>query len=913
MYHPKLLRQISKFLQASPEEGSDFAKLLTAVSYSYYDQDRNKELYEQAYTIHDEEFRNLTGELNELRKLAGRTAAEKNGRQISLHRLPMENPNPVIITGKDGRIIFSNNSADKIEFVFHKNKQLSLNEYLQLISPDLSDKGQFEIKSNNNSTCSFSYKKSDNDDAFFFFGTDKTEEKKQEQKAYDNFYRLNNFLESTEDAYYIIYKNKKEKNFFTSMWPLFFGFNPAKEENLEEKKRSTMLAEHLSAYTKAITELSLNGRTSVKYEIVNPLTKERKWLLEDIRKKFDPFLSDEIITGRITDITSEEYYKYQVKESEERFQKITEALPVMIWVSDENNRVTYTNFASRNFYRHALETMRDHQDYTALIDPAFFETAVVQWQEHIRLRNKIDISYRVKNKHNEYRWIHELAVPRFLPDGQFLGYAGASYDITAEQEYRQKLEEDKKIFELIARNSADVIMIIKKDGTIEYVSPSIKRLTDYTEEEVIHQNILQLICDNCLNILSPVFNETKIPEGQIRLYTFQMKHRQNKLIWVETALSEITEQEKAGSSRYLLHIRDINEQQIAHDVLKESEVKYRSLFENMNLGILEVDSDDRIIYANDSFTKISGYELKELENQIASAVLQPTEISRKRIEEQNQQRLNNNTGVYEIEIKRKDQITATWIISGAPTYDINGKIKGSVGIHWDVTEIREIERKILQQQLNKEKEILEAKLQAEEEQKAVIGRDLHDGVGQMLAYMSLYLHVIKAKPAIETKDIDELDSIVAKLIEQIRRLARTLAPPAIEDLGLREAVIEMIESYSVFKKPVFQLRVYPETQEHTIKMDKKIMLYRVLQELITNSFKYADAETIKIHLFYKNNDLCLKYADDGKGFDQKTIRKGVGLDSMHSRIEFYKGALNLTSSPGNGTKATIFLPADETI
>ena len=221
-----------------------------------------------------------------------------------------------------------------------------------------------------------------------------------------------------------------------------------------------------------------------------------------------------------------------------------------------------------------------------------------------------------------------------------------------------------------------------------------------------------------------------------------------------------------------------------------------------------------------------------------------------------------------------------------------------------------MEQRLQDERLNKEKEIFEATLQAEEEQRAHIGRDLHDGVGQMLAYMTLYINMIKSKGIYSLHEIGELEKSVKHTLEQVRTLSRTLTPPAIRDLGLRDAVIELINSYGILDKPVFQLKIYPQDQDHLVVMEKKHVIYRVIQELLNNAFKYADANKIQVELKIEDDHFKMMYQDDGKGFDTKRIKKGVGLDSMRSRIRFHKGDIAIQTAPGKGVKIQIKIPLE---
>ena len=205
---------------------------------------------------------------------------------------------------------------------------------------------------------------------------------------------------------------------------------------------------------------------------------------------------------------------------------------------------------------------------------------------------------------------------------------------------------------------------------------------------------------------------------------------------------------------------------------------------------------------------------------------------------------------------------------------------------------------------------MEARLQAEEEQRDVIGRDLHDGVGQMLAYLSLYFNIIKEKGAISIEDIEKAQSTILKTIDEVRRLSRNLAPPAIKDLGFREAVIELINSYRIIPKPVFTLKIYKDKDPESLLHEHKIMLFRVIQELSSNTFKYAKAQNVNLKIELVKKGLSMTYTDDGIGFEMKTVKRGIGLKSIRSRVEFYGGDVKIQTEPEKGTKVMINLPLE---
>ena len=908
MQHPRLKRLLEKWQREGRPIPDVMDEICSEISRNFFDFDREKKIMEQSITASQEDYAQAHRRMVQLNQELERQVELRTQEKDMLAQFPLENPNPVFRIQSTGRVVYQNPPALSIRMIEYQGAAYLIADFLEAFA-SIAKKavGNIEVKSESQ-IFSITYKQLFGGDYNLYF-LDVTDQKHLQEKAYDNFYRLNNFLESTDAVYYIIYKNHPEKSFFTSRWPLYFGFNPTNFKDPLRERQRYILPATIDAYRKAMDQLDFSGQATFKYQVENAVTHKQLWLEEEVKKKFDPFLNDEVLTGRIADVSGAEFYREYILESEKRFKRITDALPVMIWVSDQNDVVNYSNDKTKEFFGFPLEDIKSQAEFEPLIHPDYRNQAIKDWATRIKNREVINSEFLIKAKDDQYHYIQEVAVPRFLESGQFMGYIGAYFDLTKEHQYQKELEADKQQFELIALNSGDVTVITDWKGKISYISPGVKRLLDYQAEDLAGANLYDYFCDECRRMLKPQLSKQNLQGGDIKNLTFRLVKNNGDLLWVETAVREI----QSGidkSQNLLFHIRDIHQQQLALQTLKASEEKYRTLFENMDLGVMEVDVNERILYANPAFERITGYSLDELKGEVASRLLlRPNAVgAKKTIQKQEHIRKKGKESVYEIDLMRKTGESATVIISGAPIFDIEGKVKGSVGIHWDVTRIRLMEQELLEERISQEKYILEAKLQAEEEQRSQIGRDLHDGVGQMLAYMSLFLNMIKAKAVYDPTDIHQLEKTVKQTLEQVRTLSRTLAPPAIRDLGLRDSVVELVNSYGILIKPIFKLRVYPQYDDEQLTLDKKIVVFRVLQELLNNTFKYAAADTISIHLYFKDNHFFLEYADDGKGFDITKIQKGVGLDSMRSRIAFYKGHIDIQSSLGKGTKTRIQFP-----
>lgn len=579
---------------------------------------------------------------------------------------PNANPYPVLRTDFSGKITFKNKQAETLDIITVEGIEYQIEEFLQSILNGIPHKKNFEIEiGSKNNYFNFIFCPIPNEGYYNIYASDITEKKQSELIAKENFERLNSFLESTDDAYYIVYQKNKSKNYFTSRWPLFFGFNP-KSGNIWKQKRDCVIDEHKKLYDEAQLEFQATGHLNLKYKIKNKISGHTRWIFEEARIKIDDQLNDEIISGRITDISTSENFKSLVNETEERFRLITESMPVMIWVSDEENKVIYTNQASRDFFGFDLKDLKGQHEFVDIVHPDYRKIAIHDWRTHLHARKKCEMQYLAKNKDGAYRWVYEIAVPRFTNQSTFLGYIGCTFDISEERNTYYQLEEEKKKFEMISNKSADIIFLINKVGIVEYVSSSIKRILGRDEADIIGTSFYKLIDGN--SSLREI-DFTSKGQNNNRVLSFRMFELSGEARWVEAVYSNFTEDE-LGGEKILIHVRDINDQYVAQNMLIENEARYRRLFSNMNLGIVEVDTEEKILYVNRSFERISGYEEYELIGKNASEVFIKDYDSHAINLQESRNRILGKEGLYEIKVMKKDGTAAFWVISGAPTFDI---------------------------------------------------------------------------------------------------------------------------------------------------------------------------------------------------------------------------------------------------
>ena len=198
-------------------------------------------------------------------------------------------------------------------------------------------------------------------------------------------------------------------------------------------------------------------------------------------------------------------------------------------------------------------------------------------------------------------------------------------------------------------------------------------------------------------------------------------------------------------------------------------------------------------------------------------------------------------------------------------------------------------------------------VQAEEDERRRLSQVLHDEIAQQLTGVALTL---SAPELVSGKKVQERLKQAKEMVRQtqdfIRDLSYELRPPALDNLGLAPAVHALARSMAEGTGVSFVIE--GEEDFPRADPDTEIMLYRIIQEAVNNSLKHAEPEEITVRFEYSEPKLRVSVADDGKGFDVESVMAastGLGLRSIHERVALIGGKIELSSSPGKGTRVSV--------
>lgn len=342
--------------------------------------------------------------------------------------------------------------------------------------------------------------------------------------------------------------------------------------------------------------------------------------------------------------------------------------------------------------------------------------------------------------------------------------------------------------------------------------------------------------------------------------------------------------------------------------LSESEIKYRSLFENSPLPIFVFDLNSfAFLDVNEAAVEHYGYTKEEFLSMDFTAI-RPGEDVTNFIS----QRLINGidykeTGVWK-HIRKGGEIMIVKVFSHDIIFN---SVPARIVLAENITDrikaeedLRAMEQEILVQKIQEQKKISRAIIHAQEKERNYIGQELHDNVNQILAGTKIYLSMA-GKANEEMKDLVKYPvELIDSSINEIRSLSSRHVTP-LKDLNLKEQVESLTE---VLRKSLINVHLDYDLPEQRIDDDMKLNIYRIIQEQVTNILKHASPANVYLGFKSDNNLIHVHIADDGKGFDPANKRNGIGISNLLNRIEAFNGEMKIESSPGNGCKIDVVIP-----
>ena len=748
---------------------------------------------------------------------------------------------------------------------------------------------------------------------------------------------------------------------------------------------------------------------------LNPIeTEEGTWLLSSM-----------------IDITERKQAEATLRESEERFRRMADSAPVLIWVADPDKLCTFFNKTWLEFTGRAME-QEVGNGWTEGIHPDDVDRCMLTYFEAFDARRRFRMEYRLRRGDGEYRWILDDGVPRFTSVGIFAGYIGSCVDITEKrsaEEERQKfvsladsslefvgmcdldfmpfyinaagmgmvgldnleaarrvkvqdyffpedqpfitnkffprvlrtghdeieirfrhfktgeaiwmlykvfkifdargvqvgwatvsmdITERKKVeaalrealqqLQLITDNMPAAVARCSRDLRYIWASRSYAAWTGLRPDELVGRRIADLVGQQGYDTLRPHIE--KVLSGERDEFETRVVFLSAGARWVNAVyVPTIGENLKVGG--WIAVVADVTDRHEAEERLRQSEERFRVTFFQAAVGIAQTSIDGQWRLLNERFCEILGYSREELRGRTFIDITHPDD--REAALAGRRKLLAGEISSWSSEKRyiRKDGVTVWAKLSVSLVRDQHNEPQYFISVVEDITEKIRAEH-ALQASRQELRSLTGRLINAQEEERKKISRELHDDLSQKLALLAIDTGSLLLSPSASPDEIKEplrnLQARIVQLSRDVRQISHQLHPAILEDLGLTAALSELCEEFSarVGIEAVFE----QETMPKALPVDVASCLYRVAQEALHNVSKHAHATQVRLKVSGSREGIHLSIWDNGVGFDSDASlsKHGLGIVSMKERVRLVQGEFSIQSQPGQGTTIRIFAP-----
>lgn len=603
-----------------------------------------------------------------------------------------------------------------------------------------------------------------------------------------------------------------------------------------------------------------------------------------------------------------------------------------ILVEDENRKILFTNQLFCEMFSIPISpeqmigmdcTNSAEQSKGLFKDPDSFTSGI----ETTLKNKKIVTNELLETIHNQF--LERDYIPIYIKE-EYKGHLWKYNDVTQRIKTKKLLEQSEERNRLIMNSALNAIITIDQNSMITFWNNQSEIIFGWKGYEVLGKDLADIIIPERFRASHHKgmkhFNATGEAEVLNKQIELTALHKEGHEFPVEISIIPIKQNNEIIFCSF---IQDISERKKAENNLKFQEEKYRNIIANMNLGLIEVDNNEIIQYANHSFETISGFESNELIGRNPASLFlsgENIEVVKSKIES----RKKGISDIYQLPVKNKRGELRWWAISGAPNYDDKGTLVGSIGIHLDITSQKELEielekEKIRAEEASKAKEIFLANMSHE------IRTPLNAIIG--------FLRELKKQKLTEKQEVYIENSTIASkhllaIINNILDMSKIEAGEmAIEEENFIlensiKNVVTVLSPKAIQKK--IRLHSYFDKKIDRVLKGDVLRIEQILFNLVGNSIKFTPKGEIKISCDFISEErnrqkIKIAVSDTGIGMDKKfteTIFKkfsqedknvtrkfggtGLGMAITKELVDLMGGEIEVLSKKGKGTTINLF-------
>lgn len=474
------------------------------------------------------------------------------------------------------------------------------------------------------------------------------------------------------------------------------------------------------------------------------------------------------------------------------------------------------------------------------------------------------------------------------------------------QETQRTLEEESR-WRLALESGRDGVWEYNFETQEAYYSPLYKAMLGYTDAEFendISEWASRLHPDDVHKVeeMDHLYVSGQIDHHAIE---YRIKNKAGGYTWILDKGMVLEKDSEGKPVRLIGTHNNIHERKLMEEGLRQSEQRFSSFMSNTPTMNWIIDEHAIFRYFNKQY--IAAFQLSE--EAVGKSVYEffPEHICKKFIHNNN---LVWSTGEAMETVEEgvgPDGAQHWYHIFKFPLASENGtKLLGGVAL--DITKKVAMEKKLAEEEAKNRREMIQAIMNAQENERKEIADELHDNVNQILSSAKLMLESASNKTAGEGSFIEKGLYYLNDAIQEIRKLSHNLTPGLLRDISLEAAVEDWIHNINSTGKLFITFNKSGDFSQAAIRPEVQLALLRIAQEQLNNIIRHAQTEAALLELSVSATHVSLLVEDGGTGFDPAVTKKGIGLNNIFNRVEYFNGRVELRSAAGQGCRLRVEIP-----
>ncbi|GGG91802.1 hypothetical protein GCM10011416_05640 [Polaribacter pacificus] len=614
----------------------------------------------------------------------------------------------------------------------------------------------------------------------------------------------------------------------------------------------------------------------------------------------------------VLDITERKIAEENLISTSERLRLATTTANIGIWEWDiPNNQLIWDKTMFKIFGITEKDFNGKFETWAATVHPDDIDKTNEEVQIALQGLSKLNVEFRVIWPDKSIRHVQgDAIVIKDEVSGEPITMIGTNIDITAKKQAEKEILQANERFEKVTEATNDVIWDWDIANNTFYRSEAIEQLFGDQvskflnkenfwkdsfhpeDKDEIQKSIEEAIAD-------PLCTRWK---KEYRLF-----NKDGSLIYVSDQ-GVVIRNNEGVATRMVGAMTDVTDR-------KKAEETYRLLANNSNDIITLQDINNQLKYISPSVENILGYKQEELTDKHFLDLIHNDDVKKikKTINKNVSKDKSSNTVEYRIRHKNGHYV---WLEGSVSPVFKKGQADSFVTTNRDISRWMLAKKEIQDYQSSLQKLTTELSL-TEEKQKKEIAANIHDHLSQSLVISKMRISELEKKTELENiqEDLSFIKDHISSALENSRKITYDLSPPVLYQLGIIDTLswfADTIENQYGIK---FEFNTNTDTS--SLNEFKSILLFRCIQEAVTNTIKYANASLIILDLEKDEETITVILTDNGKGFDTSTLsntissESGFGLFAVKERIKNMNGELIITSEINVGTKIKICLSLEK--